>query len=349
MKARGINRGKWVSIFMMTLIALGSFVTHPLLGDSENQKSGKLYKGKITIGYVVFPGYFPLIVAHEKGYFKDEGLDLEIKQYVGLNELSQDYVAGKMQGRANLTLDAIKESMGGFDHRVVLAIDYSDGADAIFAGKGIETIRDFKGKHVAYEFQTLEEFFLTWAFSENEMGISDIIPVFANPEEAAKMLKEGKVDAAVTYEPFISQYLSARDFHAVYSSKDTPGLITDALTFRTDFIAAYPETMEAMIRAYFKGLSYSKQHPEEAYSITAKAYNDTTESIGNQLKGIKNLDERDNLTAFTFAAGLRSLYGNMRQIGKFILKYQQSSEQSPIDTDKLIERKFIKKIAQEGI
>ena len=62
------------------------------------------------------------------------------------------------------------------------------------------------------------------------------------------------------------------------------------------------------------------------------------------------LDERDNQIAFTFAAGLNSLYGNMRQIGKFILKHQKPKDgQPPLDTDKLIERKFIKNMTQEGI
>ena len=150
----------------------------------------------------------------------------------------------------------------------------------------------------------------------------------------------------VTYEPFISQVLASKDFHAVYSSKDAPGLISDILTFRTDFIQAHPETVEAIMRAYFKGLAFWKEHPEEANAITAKAYNDTPESIAHQLEGIKILDEQDNMTAFTFAAGFQSLYGNLRQIGKFVRK-QQTSANAFLDTDKLIERKFIKTISQE--
>ena len=179
------------------------------------------------------------------------------------------------------------------------------------------------------------------------MNLSEVVPFLTDPEKSAQMLKEGKVDAAVTYEPFISQYLNSNDFHVVYSSKDAPGIIMDILTFRTDFIQTHPETIEAIIRAYFKGLNYSKEHSEEAHRITAKQYNDTTESISNQLKGIKTLDERDNQIAFTFAAGLRSIYGNMRQVGKFILKHQGET-QIHLETDNLIERKFIKKISEEN-
>ena len=149
-----------------------------------------------------WPGYFPLLVARDKGYFKEVGLDVEIKRYVALGELSKDYVAGKMQGRANLTLDAVKESLEGLNHKVVLAIDYSNGSDAIVARKDIETVRDFLGKRVGFEPDTLEEFFITWALSENDMKLSDIVSVSANPEETAKKLKAGEIDIAVSHEPF---------------------------------------------------------------------------------------------------------------------------------------------------
>ena len=300
----------------------------------------RLYTDKITIGTETWTGYFPLYVAEEKGYFKEAGLDVDVKLYVGLGDLSKDYVAKKMQGRANLTLDAAKESSEGIDHRVVLAIDYSNGADAIVARKEISSVQDFKGKRVGYEAGTLEEFFLSWALNENGMQLSDVVAVPGNPEETAKMLKEGKIDVAVSHEPFVSKFISSGEFHVVYSSANAPGLITDILTFRTDFIEAHPETIQAIIGAYFKALSFWKEHPAEANAIIAKKFSDTPEGIAEQLKGVTMLDERDNADAFTFSAGLRSLYGNLRHIGKFVNQHEQTAK--PLDTDTLVESKFIK-------
>ncbi len=344
-----MNSVKRTAVFLIFLVLFGSFGAQQLLNAEEAQRAKELYQGKIVIGITNWPGYVPLIVARDKGYFKEAGLDVEIKFYPGLLELSKDYVAGNMQGRANLTLDAIKEYFDGFDQQVVLTIDYSQGADAIFARKGIETVKDFRGRRVAYEPETLEEFFLTWVLLENEMTLADIIPVHADPEESAKQLAAGKVDVAVSYEPYISQYLATPDFHPVYSSADAPGLISDILTFRTDFIRSQPETVETLIRVYFKGLEFWKKHPSEANALTAKAYQDTAEGIANQLKGLKLLDERDNAAAFTFAAGFRSIYGNLRQIGKFILKYQKPKREGILNTDNLINRSFIKKISGETL
>ena len=339
------KRIKWIAGIALFILCLANTVC---AGQDTAQEPKKLFQGKITLGMETWPGYFPLIVAREKGYFKEAGLDVEIKRYIALGELSKDYKAGKMQGRANLTLDAVKESLDGLEHKVVLAIDYSNGSDAIVARKDIETVQAFRGKRVGYEPDTLEEFFMIWALSENEMNLSDVISLSANPEETAKKLKEGQIDVAVTHEPFLSELVSSGNFHAVYSSSDAPGLITDILTFRKDFIDAYPETVEALLAAYFKGLAFWKEHPAQANAITAKEFNDTPEGIAAQLKGIKMLDKRDNQIAFTFAAGLNSLYGNMRQIGKFILKHQKPTAGQPsLDTDQLIERRFIKNITRE--
>lgn len=310
--------------------------------DKHSSNSDR-YAGKITIGTETWPGYLPLYVAQELGYFKEENLDVDVKLYVGLGELSKDYLAGKMQGRANLTLDAVNESLASLNHRVVLAIDYSNGADAIIARKGIGTVKDFKGKKVAYEAGTLEEFFVGWALVQNGLSMADIVAVPANPEESAQLLKAGHVDVAVSHEPFLSQIVQAGTAHTVYSSQDAPGLITDILTFRTDFIEANPATIEAILRVYFKALDFWKAHPMEACAIVAKKFKDTPTGISQQFGGITMLSLDDNRTAFTFAPGLQSLYGNMRQIGKFVLEHNKKSGED-LDTDKLIEKRFIKKL-----
>jgi len=173
------------------------------------------------------------------------------------------------------------------------------------------------------------------------MSMADIVSVPANAEESAKLLKAGRVDVAVSHEPFLSQFVQAKTAHTVYSSQDAPGLITDILTFRTDFMEANPATIAAILRAYFRALDFWKAHPTEACAIVAKKFKDTPTDVSQQLSGITMLGLEDNGTAFTFAPGLRSLYGNMRQIGKFVLEHNKKSPEG-LDTDKLIEKRFIK-------
>ncbi len=317
-----------------------------IVNASNKQPSKSLYKEKITIGAETWPGYFPLYVAQEKGFFKEAGLDVEIRQYIGLGELSKDYQAGKMQGRANITLDAVTEAQNGFDHRIVMAIDYSNGSDAIVAKKEITSVQDFKGRRVGFEPNTLEEFLLGWALRENGMRLSDVIAVSGNPEETIRQLIAGSLDVAVSHEPFLSQVLGSDDFHKIYSSSDSPGLIMDVLTFRADFIEQYPDTVQAVITVYFKALAFYKTNPGEALAIIAKRFGDTPESIARQLEGVQMLYPRDNKTAFTYAAGLRSIYGNLREVGDFIQSHRDSKPLG-FDTDSLVDRRFIKNLSSD--
>ena len=329
------------TLLLLAVIGLSSCSRSP----SSSSQDKPLYQGTITIGAETWPGYLPLFVARDLNYFREAGLNVEIKRYIALGELSRDYVAGKMQGRANLTLDAVNEALEGLNHKIVVAIDYSNGSDAIIARQGIETIADIKGKRVGLEPNTLEEFFMAWALDKNGLSLDDVVVVPGNPEKTAQQLKAGEIDVAVSHEPFLSQFLAEEAFHPIYSSADAPGLITDILTFRSDFIQAYPETVEAFVRAYFRAVRYWKDHPAEACAIVAKEFQDSPEGIAKQLGGIRLLDEADNRTAFTFAAGLQSLYGNLHQVKEFVAKHRNNAD-VPLDSDTLIDRTFVKTITQ---
>jgi len=332
------------SIIVIVVIVLGGwYVYQGVFKEKAVMEKAGLYQGKIIIGTETWPGYIAFYVARDKGFFEEAGLDVKIKRYIALGELSKDYVAGAMQGRANLTLDAVNEVYQGLDHKVVLAIDYSLGSDAIIATKDIKTISDFKGKRVGYESGTLEEFFVVWALQQSGLSLSDVIHVEGNPEETAQLIEEGAIDVAVSHEPFLSQILKSENIHTVYSSKDAPGLITDILTFRSDFIEEYPETVQQIVNIYFKALNVWKENPEEAHSILALEFEDTQEGVALQLEGVTLLDERNNKTAFTFASGLQSLYGNMRNINDFVHKHLDTSAEK-IDTDKIITKQFIRNI-----
>jgi len=244
-------------------------------------------------------------------------------------------------------LDAVNESLQGLDHKVILAIDYSNGADGIVARSDIQTLANVKGKRIGLDPNTLEEFFMAWALEQNGLSLKDVTVVAADPEKAAQLLKTGEVDIAVTYEPFLSQLLADNQFHTIYSSSDAPGLIADILTFRSDFIQAYPKTIEATLRAYFQGLHFWKEHPSEAMKILAKELHDTPEGAAQQLQGLHVLDENDNHTAFTFAAEMQTLYGNLRRVARFVAEHQKDGNATLPDSDQLIDRSFIQTIAHD--
>ena len=311
---------------------------------NTNTNTARLYPGKIIIGYVIWPGYLGLYIASDKGYFKDAGLDVEVRAYPSLTEEYNDFNAGTAQGAAILTLDSVNAAYNGLDHKIVVAIDYSNGSDGIISNSDIKKIADVKGKRVAFEHGTLEEFFLRYALDHNYVDFNDIKAIDLNPEKSAEAFVRGEADVAVTYEPFMSKALRERVGQKIYSSHDAPGLITDTLAFRSDFIDKYPETIDAVIKAYFQAIDFWKNNPQEANIIISKYLGVNVAEVSPQVQGVTILDREDNRTAFTFAAGLESLYGNMRSIGDFVVAHSKNKNQKTIDTDSLIDPIFIRKI-----
>jgi len=307
----------------------------------------KLYAGKITIGYTTWPGYLGLYIAQDKGYFKDAGLNVDVKGYTILDQQYSDYIAGKAQGAAMIALDAVNEAYGGLDHKIVAAIDYSNGSDGIVAGPKIKTFADVKGKRVGFDFGTLEEFFLRYALSQNQIDFKNIIPVNLGPQKSVDALLKGDVDIAVTYEPFMSKALAGTSNRKIYSSADAPGLITDVLSFHTDFIKQYPDTVQAIVGAYFRGVQFWKDHPAEANAIVARYLGTASNDAALQIKGATILDKEDNRINFTFSLGLQSLYRNLRSTSDFVQANREKNiGTTTIDTDTLIDPDFIRTIAQ---
>ena len=333
----------WMGIGGALAVLAGLVVWHP---HSVRQQPivKRKFPEAVSIGMVAWPGYLPLIVAKQAGYFHEAGVEGILKRYASLGELSQDYVAGRLLGRANITLDAVNERLGGLEHQIVLVIDYSSGADMILAGPDVPTMRDIAGKRVAFEAGTLEEFFLDWALRKAGLTLADVKPIFADPERAAKLLIDKQVDVAVTYEPSASQAVAA-GAHAICSSAEAPGLISDVLTFRSDFIEQYPETVSAITRAYFRGLEFWKQHPEEACGMVAKEYGQTEQEVVNQLRGVHLVDLPANQLAFTPTDQLQSLHGHLRELAGFL--YRQGRDQSKMfNVDEMIQPHFIRALTE---
>src|SRR5205814_4780862 len=126
-------------------------------------------------------------------------------KYDGGTPLLNDYVNGKLQGRGDLSLDAINEAYKGLNHKAILVIDRSNGADGIISSEKIKDFQDVKGKKFGFEKGSLEEFFTLYALQQNDLTINDITPVNLDPEEATQALVKGDVDVITTFEPALSQ------------------------------------------------------------------------------------------------------------------------------------------------
>src|SRR4051812_36031413 len=61
----------------------------------------------LTVGYTLWPGSFPMLIAKEKGFFEKHGVTVLPKLYDTNAALSPDYAAGNLDGAALVLGDVI--------------------------------------------------------------------------------------------------------------------------------------------------------------------------------------------------------------------------------------------------
>ena len=182
------------------------------------------------VGYNSWIGYISLFIAKEKGFFKDEGLDLQMQSFSSPGDGLAPLLAGQLDAHfttADSVVTALDKAPGRLS--IVYLTDTSAGADAILAKAEIASPADLKGKTVAATAGQCNELLLRKALEKAHLTPGDITLVNMNPDDAGAAFAAGKLDVAVTWEPWITKVQGEKKGHVIFSSKETPNLILDVV------------------------------------------------------------------------------------------------------------------------
>lgn len=170
-------------------------------------------------------------------------------EYVVMNDASASsaaLISGELQG-AGYTVNRYaflqeKFDQAGLAVKMPFITNFSNGGDGIIARSGIVSVNDLVGKKIAVprysEAQTLVEWLLNNS-SLTEAQRSKIrkdMVYFETPDDAAKAFFAGTVDAAATWEPYLTQAASSTDSRILFDTSMSTNLILDGIVFRQDFL-----------------------------------------------------------------------------------------------------------------
>lgn len=248
-------------------------------------------KSYLKIGTNVWPGYEPLYLARELGYFKN--YPIHLVEYSSASQVLRAY-RNRMINGAALTLDEtllLKDY--GFDPVIVLVMDISYGADVIIAKKGINSVKDLKGKKVGVENTALGAYVLTRALEKAGLSVNDLEIIPLEADEHYRWFKEGKVDAVVTFEPVKSK-LIALGGKVIFDSSQIPGEIVDVLVVERSYLKKNPDVVENLISGWFRAIDYMKKHKTEAYRIITKREHISLHELERAYRGLIIPDKKMN-------------------------------------------------------
>ena len=127
----------------------------------------------ITIGYSDWLGFVAWQVAIEKGWLKEDGLNVEFKWFDYSASLSA-FSANQLDAVFVTNGDNLVTASGGTQGMMIMATDYSAGNDVIIAKDGINSIQDLKGKSVGVEKGLVDHLLLATAMSDQKIPINEI-------------------------------------------------------------------------------------------------------------------------------------------------------------------------------
>jgi NitT/TauT family transport system substrate-binding protein len=256
----------------------------------------------LRLRYSIWVGYGPLFVAAEKGFFAKEGVEVELIQIEDDTATLAALFAGQIDALATATQTAVSSNEPDEEALAcVLMLDDSRGGDGILATNDIQTIADLKGKSVAFGHRSASQFYVNVLLKEVGLSEADIEAVDLRSDAAAEAFMMREVDAAVTWEPYLSQGRNVAHGHLLTDSSERPGLIGDCLATKASIFSERKGEFQAVARAWDAAVRYVEAHPAEANEIMARDMGDWLEDpavFAQMLRGVGLYDADENRDYF---------------------------------------------------
>ncbi|HIK55913.1 MAG TPA: ABC transporter substrate-binding protein [Synechococcales cyanobacterium M55_K2018_004] len=307
-------------------------------GAATSPASGPM---KASMAITTWIGNTPMIIAQEKGFFEELGLELDIKLFDTVAQAFPAYTAGQLDGIAPVTSEVVSLAARNVDIQVVTVLDTSLGADVILARNSVKNLQDLKGRKIGAERGGIGQFFVLQVLAQAGLTENDVEFVNLTPDAAAAAYQAGSIEVVYTYSPFSDQANAAqKDGRILFSTKEMPTAIADLYCFSSKFIAANPQAVQAFVDGNFKGLEFLQKNPQEGLPIMAKRLNITPAELAEQLKGLQLPDLATNVEMLGNPNSDLSLLKPMNEMARF-LKAQGKIDTIP-DMAKHLDPTFVK-------
>lgn len=251
----------------------------------------------VRIAVMTWAGAGPGFVGIEKGFF--DGLPVEItviddtkaRQAAYNSEDFDVYLTNPDQH----PLEVERQLPG----TMFLLSDVSMGADGLIAKPDIRTIADLSGKRIAYTQGTASDYMLSKALTSAGLTRNDVkLITLDDPSSASAALASGEVDAAVSWEPLMSQAVKEGKARILFTSADVPDTIIGVFIAK-DSLITDPARRDRLMNGWLRAVDYTKTNPEDAYGIMSRNFKVSRDEIRGMMSGLRLADRKKNHEYFT--------------------------------------------------
>ncbi len=224
-----------------------------------------------------WPGFAPVWVANDMGYFKDQGLEVDMR----FEDDRSNVLAAMARGDIEVDMRTVGEHQGRprddtTPGIIIGTIDKSVGGDGVIVDGSIKSAADLKGKIVAAEPNIPARLLLQLELKKAGLTLNDLTLKQIATADTVAVFADTSVAAVATYEPFMSQAVKSHAGpqcrRSSPSSKDSD-IIIDIITARQDDLAAKPEKYVKFLGGIYKAVALYKSDPAKFIKLAAPHYN----------------------------------------------------------------------------
>jgi NitT/TauT family transport system substrate-binding protein len=310
---------------------------------SSSGSSAGASKGKVRVGLSSWIGYGSLYVAQEQGFFKKNGLDVELVPMEDPAQRLNALKAGELEAAAT-TVDTYARVIAlGVPATQVWTLDASTGGDGVLSDQSITKIADLKGKQIAVSQGSTGEFFLAYLLAKEGLSLKDVTEVNMTSDQAGGAFAAGSVTAAVTWEPWLTNAVKKNTKgHVLASTKEYPTILVDTLGFRNDLIEKNKPMVTAFVQSLADASKFMSTDQAKANEIIAKSAKIKPEELSGLLATCKIFDLEGNKTYFGTSSAHGDIYNVFDQASKF---WEQSGKVSKgVDAGSAVSAEFLNAI-----
>lgn len=158
---------------------------------------------KLKVGYLRVMDDAQAIVAHEGGFYKKQGLDVELIEFKSGTDLIKAIVGGQIDSGVLGFTNAVAWASKGADLKVVGGAQHGYHAIVARDDSGINTVADLKGKTLASQAEgsTADTVLKGVVLKQAGLRPEDVNIMGVSPQVAVQALLGKRVDAAFLFEP----------------------------------------------------------------------------------------------------------------------------------------------------
>ena len=243
--------------------------------------AGPLKQVTLTLDWLFQGPSVGFLLAQEKGFYREAGLDVAISPGKGSGSTAQ-LVASKATQIGFSDGFVVGNSVAkGMNIKTVGSIYRRDpAAIMVLADSAIKTPKDLEGKTVAMTAGSGQ--FLQWPAFVKGAGIdaSNIQMVNIDPAGIGPALISGKVDAiggyVFSYVPSI-EIRGKKQVRIFWFADSGVTVVSNGIIVHQDLLKSDPDLVRAFVPPTIKGFIYARQHPDEV-AAAVKQYQETADS-----------------------------------------------------------------------